>query len=134
MPTQNAFLHPPDNTGTQRVVAYIDGFNLYYGLRSKGWRRYYWLDVHRLAEKLLRPGQRLAAVKYFTARLLPDPSGPGKPERQSTYLEALETLPGLTIYYGYFLAKTRRCPNCGQTSRAYAVSYTHLTLPTKRIV
>ena len=31
---------------TRRVAVYVDGFNLYYGLRSKGWRRYYWLDLH----------------------------------------------------------------------------------------
>ncbi|MCW8197075.1 NYN domain-containing protein [Verminephrobacter aporrectodeae subsp. tuberculatae] len=30
-----------------RVITYIDGFNLYFGLRSKGWRRYYWLAMRR---------------------------------------------------------------------------------------
>ena len=29
----------------ERVSVYVDGFNLYYGLRSRGWRRYYWLDL-----------------------------------------------------------------------------------------
>ncbi len=30
----------------QRVIAYIDGFNFYFGLRSEPrWKRYYWLDV-----------------------------------------------------------------------------------------
>ena len=53
----------------QRMIAYIDGFNLYYGLRAAGWRRYYWLDLRRLAENLLRPGQTLAAVRYFSARV-----------------------------------------------------------------
>ena len=28
-----------------RVIVYVDGFNLYYGLRSKGWKRFYWLDI-----------------------------------------------------------------------------------------
>ena len=28
----------------ERVISYIDGFNLYFGLRSKGWRRFYWLS------------------------------------------------------------------------------------------
>ena len=32
-----------------RVVAYVDGFNLYFGLRSKGWKKYYWLDLCALA-------------------------------------------------------------------------------------
>ena len=51
-----------------RLTAYIDGFNLYYGLRSKGWRSYYWLDIHRLVENLLKSSQRLVAIHYFTAR------------------------------------------------------------------
>ena len=84
---------------------YIDGFNLFYGLRDRGWRRYYWLDLHRLAEKLLRPGQTLALVRYFTARVIPDSSDPGKPERQNTYLDALATLRQVSIHYGYFVPR-----------------------------
>ncbi len=67
----------------QRVTVYVDGFNLYYGLGSKGWRRYYWLDVRRLAESLLHPGQRLTAVRYFTARLSSQADDPDKPVRRS---------------------------------------------------
>ncbi|RPH91946.1 MAG: NYN domain-containing protein [Calditrichaeota bacterium] len=44
---------------TQRVIAYIDGFNLYFGLKSKGWKRYYWLNLQKLVENLLKPGQTL---------------------------------------------------------------------------
>lgn len=96
----------------RRVIAYIDGFNLYFGLGAKGWKRYYWIDVRWLAERLLRPGQTLAGVRYFTARV----SGardPGEPKRQTTYLEALETLRGVTIHYGHYLVKPRRCHACG---------------------
>jgi len=50
-----------------RVIAYIDGFNLYFGLRDKGWRRYLWLDVQKLSTNLLKPGQQLVFTKYFTA-------------------------------------------------------------------
>jgi hypothetical protein len=28
-----------------RVIVCIDGFNLYFGMREKGWQRYYWLDT-----------------------------------------------------------------------------------------
>lgn len=45
-----------------RVITYIDGFN-FDGLKSKGWRRYYWLDLHRLALKLLKTHQQLVGVK-----------------------------------------------------------------------
>jgi hypothetical protein len=53
----------------ERVIAYIDGFNLYFGLKSKGWRRYYWLDPRALVLNLLKPTQQLVFTKYFTARI-----------------------------------------------------------------
>ena len=111
-----------------RVIAYIDGFNLYYGMRSKGWRRYYWLDLNRLSERLLRSGQTLAGVKYFTARVLPDENSVGKARRQNIYLEALETLPDLSIHYGYYLPKTQRCSDCGATWQTYEEKMTDVNI------
>jgi uncharacterized LabA/DUF88 family protein len=103
-----------------RVIVYVDGFNLYYGLRDAGFRRYYWLDVHRLGRNLLKPGQSLVAVKYFTARI----SGvtrqegnraevEGSRRRQLRYLEALESVEGLRVYEGHFLRQRQRCRRCG---------------------
>ncbi len=107
---------------------YVDGFNLYYGLRSKGWRRYYWLDIRSLAWNLLRPGQSLTMVRYFTARIWPQADDPGKPERQAAYLEALTTLPDLYIHYGYYLAKDRGCPRCGATWKTYEEKMTDVNI------
>ena len=90
----------------RRVMMYVDGFNLYYGLKSKGWKRYYWLDIRRMAERMLRPDQELVAVRYFTAAVQPRPNDPGKPVRQRAYLEALATLRNLRIHYGYFSTQT----------------------------
>ena len=56
----------------ERVAAYIDGFNLYFGVRQHG-RRYLWLDLEQLVQSLLRPRQQLVAVRYFTARVRNDP-------------------------------------------------------------
>ena len=112
----------------QRVAVYIDGFNLYYGLRARAWQRYYWLDLHRLAEKLLRPGQSLAAVRYFTAGTFSEPGDPDKPKRQNTYLEALATLPDLHIHYGYHIAKEQRCSRCGVVRRTYEEKMTDVNI------
>lgn len=112
----------------RRVRMYVDGFNLFYGLRAKGWSRYYWLDLRRLAENLLRPGQRLEAVRYFTARIEPDPTDFGKQSRQNTYLEALATLPDLYIHYGYFQVKSLRCRFCGRISRTYEEKMTDVNI------
>lgn len=112
-----------------RVVVYVDGFNLYYGLRSKGWRRYYWLDLVSLSLRLLRPGQQLVAVRYFTARI----TGPknSKAQRQAKYLEALETLSNLKIVYGHFLKKVRKCGNCGAQWTDYEEKMTDVSLATR---
>ena len=112
----------------QRVTVYVDGFNLYYGLRSKCWRRYYWLDLCRLAQNLLRPDQRLMMVRYFTTRLSSRASGRAKLRRQNTYLEALTTLPDLHIHYGYYLAKDRTCPRCGATRETYEEKMTDVNI------
>ena len=95
---------------TERVVTYIDGFNLYFGLKNSGWRRYYWLDIHLLAQNLLKPDQELVAVRYFTSRIS---NPPDKQKRQATYLEALATLPATTIIYGRYQINNHYCPYCG---------------------
>lgn len=93
----------------QRVVVYIDGFNLYFGLKESGWKRYYWLNVYSLAQKFLGRDQYLAEVKYFTSRI----SGPSdKRERQNVFLEALGTIEGLDIQFGQFYSQPFRCPLC----------------------
>lgn len=99
----------------QRVIVYVDGFNLYFGLKSKCWKRYYWLDLRQLALNLLQPEQSLVAVRYFTARISARPGNPGKAKRQATFLEALETLSDFHMHYGHYLAKSKACPRCGAT-------------------
>ncbi len=115
----------------ERVTVFIDGFNLYYGLKSKGWRRYYWLDLRRLAENLLRPGQELVAVRYFTTRLLPPSSNPEFVGPQSIYLDALETLEGLHLHYGYFLPKAATCPECGAVWHTFEEKMTDVNIATE---
>ena len=97
----------------ERVIVYIDGFNLYYGMRSKGWQRYYWLNVQLLAQQLLKPGQSLMGTKYFTSRVSSTSRDPNKSNRQNRYLEALGTLADVDIFYGHYLEKTVTCFTCG---------------------
>jgi len=96
----------------KRVIAYIDGFNLYYGLRSKGCKHFYWLNLQAVTQHLLKPNQTLTVTKYFTTKVK---SPPDKQRRQTTFLEALGTLPDLHIYYGHYLADEITCRNCGHT-------------------
>ena len=96
-----------------RVMVYVDGFNLYFGLRSKGWRKYYWLDLVALAQALLKPGQMLEGVHYFTSRIRANGRNVSDMQRQTTYLEALGTLSGLQLHFGHYLEKPRQCRECG---------------------
>jgi len=94
----------------ERVIVYIDGFNLYFGLKEKGWKRYYWLNLQKLAENLLKSEQQLMTVKYFTSRVsLP----PDKQRRQTAFIEALETLKNFYIYYGTYQDNEIECRRCG---------------------
>ncbi|MCB2156493.1 NYN domain-containing protein [bacterium] len=104
---------PPPSQVPARVSFYIDGFNLYFGMKAKGFRKHYWLDLALLCNRLLRRGQNVASVKYFTARISPTPSNPKKHLRQSEYLDALAAHGGVQIIYGVYLAKTIKCKNCG---------------------
>lgn len=51
----------------RRAIAYIDGFNLYYGA-VKGDPPLKWLDVQAMCEAVLR-NHDVAAVRYYTARV-----------------------------------------------------------------
>lgn len=95
----------------ERTITYIDGFNLYFGLKSKEWQRFYWLNLSLLAKNLIKPYQQHVCVKYFTSRIV-YPSG--KHQRQEVYLDALETLPDLFIFYGKYQHNAHTCPYCGK--------------------
>ena len=95
------------------VISYIDGFNLYYALKHKGWQRYYWLNLAVLSQRLLITGQVLVAVKYFTARVK---NNREKEKRQSIFLDAFKTLPNLEIIEGSFQKRTRQCTQCHRFS------------------
>jgi len=111
-----------------RVMVYMDGFNLYFGLRSKGWRKYYRLDLVALAQALLKPGQMLQGVHYFTSRIRANGRNLADRQRQTTYLEALSTLPRLQAYFGHYLEKPRQCRQCGAQWMDYEEKMTDVNI------
>jgi uncharacterized LabA/DUF88 family protein len=109
-----------------RVVACVDGFNLYFGLRARYGRRHHWLDLQALADSLLRPGQELAEVQYFTARVRNDPDGS---LRQSTYLDALASYcPRVRTIEARLQEKSRVCKNCGASWIGYEEKETDVNI------
>ena len=84
-----------------RVIVYIDGFNLYYGVLK--FSRDKWLDIARYFE-LLRPHDSIQRIRYFTAL-----SSDGKSQDQLTYLKALETRPMVNTILGRYKKKSVKC-------------------------
>ncbi|MDR2969612.1 MAG: NYN domain-containing protein [Tannerellaceae bacterium] len=93
----------------QRVIVYVDGFNFYYGLKDKKWKKYYWLDMVSFFESLLRAHQELIGVKYFSAI----PSHAGKKERQDLLFSANKQNPRFRLVLGKYLSKNIECRKCG---------------------
>jgi uncharacterized LabA/DUF88 family protein len=85
-----------------RVRVYVDGFNFYYASFVEGeFGRWKWLDLVAFSECLV-PKMHVDHVRYFTARVKPQPSNPRAHIRQGIYLNALRTLSRLSIHTGSF--------------------------------
>lgn len=98
---------------TERLIVYVDGFNLYHGLHETAGTRLLWLDLVALAERL-RPKSHVSRVKYFTAPVLDQPAAAS---RQQEYQDALVAMHGqrISIEQGRYQSKALTCRKCGAT-------------------
>jgi len=117
----------------RRAIAYIDGFNLYFGLRDSGLRRFYWLDLPQLVRSLLKEDQDLAWTHYFTARIRVAKANAADAKRQSDYLDALGTMEAISIHYGHYLPKPQECRSCKQTWTAYEEKMTDVNMAVRLV-
>jgi len=91
-------------------VVYVDGMNLYHGLKAKYGRKFLWLDLYALAAQLRRP-DTVIRVRYFTTIVAGEPEAA---RRQEIYLAALTALrPQIDVVRGRFKVKKFRCFDCG---------------------
>jgi uncharacterized LabA/DUF88 family protein len=97
----------------RRVIVYIDGFNLYFGLKAMNWKRSYWLDYPRYANVLAASltDVVLVSTKYFTARVK---SPADKVKRQGNYLDALTLRGNIEIIYGDYREEDFQCTGCNR--------------------
>jgi hypothetical protein len=96
-----------DLPGRRKTFVYVDGFNLYYGAVRR--TPYKWLNIRAMCERLF-PQEEIVAIRYFTAIVKGTAADSSKPQRQQTFIRALETLDGLSVHYGTFLSNTVRMP------------------------
>ena len=94
---------------TTRTMVYIDGFNLYFGMRARGWKKYYWMDIGRFGHEIATGTCDLVGVKYFTARVARPAD---QVARQNTFLEANQTVGGCQMYFGRYQEDPYECPYC----------------------
>jgi NYN domain-containing protein len=108
------------------VIAYVDGFNLYHGLHAKYQRRYLWLDLEHLVQRL-RPKDHVVAVRYFTALVRDDPPALA---RQHEYLAALAARSGavVSVVLGRYQSKTWTCRRCGTIWTSYEEKETDVSI------
>jgi len=116
----------------RRAIVYIDGFNLYFGLKASVMpdalsgtelgmtrrelkkrypltKRSYWLDIQKLATTIIRDAD-LETVKYFTARIT---GNHNKQLRQNAFLNAIQVYcPKLKIFEGRYLLRRVLCSKC----------------------
>jgi len=117
-------------TKKERVIVYVDGFNLYFGMVEAVLSNSKWLDIYKLATSILKPNQELIHIKYFTSRVS---NNPDKQKRQTKYIEALETK-GVQIYYGLYQAGTIECKLCGNIWATYSEKMTDVNIATQMII
>lgn len=99
-------------TTPPRASVYIDGFNLYYSIRSTANK---WLDLEALSDRML-PGRQVTNIRYFTARVKPF-DDPQAPSRQQAYFRALSTLPRVSKHEGSFQVYEHSLPLSEDGSR-----------------
>ncbi len=114
----------------ERVIVYVDGFNLYFGMMEAGFSYCRWLNVKALAQNLLQNNQQLLAVKYFTARVT---NNPDKQKRQSTYLDA-QYNEGVKIIYGQYQNNKLECHRCGHIWMAANEKMTDVNIATNMLL
>jgi uncharacterized LabA/DUF88 family protein len=78
-----------------------------------------------MVQNLLKRHQSLMHTKYFTT-VVKQP--PDKEKRQSLYLEALQTLSDVKIFYGHWLSNPVTCRKCGHTYEAYHEKMTDVNI------
>ena len=109
---------------SRRAMVFIDGFNLYHSLDNvSSYKKYKWLNLWSLSEKLLFPGEMLVSVFYFTAYT---DWNPDRKLRHQEYVTINEYF-GCSTILGNFQKKTRySAVPCGKPCQPASPSSTHV--------
>jgi uncharacterized LabA/DUF88 family protein len=91
-----------------RTIVYVDGFNLYFRLLKQR-PHLRWLNIKALSDNILSRENEIVAVKYYTARVSSRLKAES-PAHQQIYLDALATVPEVSVHMGMFLTSEKFAP------------------------
>ncbi len=97
------------NMEYERIICFVDGFNLYHALHDIGLPHLKWLDLRKLFSHLTRSkSQIITQIIFFSAY----PTWKlDSYRRHRQYIAALSTT-GVTPVLGHFKVKSKRCLKC----------------------
>lgn len=98
-----------------KTIVYVDGFNLYYGALKR--TPYRWLNLEKLFGSVF-PQNQICRIKYFSARVHPQPGDPDQQTRQLLYWRALQTVGIIDIIEGHYLSHEKSLPLANPTPGA----------------
>ncbi|MBM4158537.1 MAG: NYN domain-containing protein [Ignavibacteria bacterium] len=108
-----------------KIIFFIDGFNLYHALlNNPAYNKYKWLNYYRLAQCYIAKKDDLIDVYWFTALAIWNKD---KVKRHKIYIKALENA-GVKIVRGEFKKKTRKCRICHKSYSSYEEKQTDVNM------
>lgn len=87
----------------RRVVAYIDGFNLYHSIDRYLWDEYKWISYRKMVENYIWPEDILENIFLFTA----DPRWKKNKEKHTLFMKVQALFNGVRIINGNYSEVTR---------------------------
>ena len=117
----------------KRVVAFIDGYNVYHSVVELGHEANYlkWINLQSLVKALIHPTKdTLSSVEYFSADAHWNPND--KKKRHTDYILALEHV-GVRTHIGAFKKVTKFCTKCEKSYKAFEENGTDVAIAAKMV-
>ncbi len=100
----------------ERIICFVDGFNLYHALHAMRQPHLKWLDLRKLSSHLIHSkSQEITQILYFSAFPIWKPD---TYRRHRQYMTAL-SISGVTLIFGQFKTKPKQCLKCRATRENY---------------
>lgn len=118
------------NGRLERVIVYIDAFNLRISIEEAGLNQYKWVNIEKLVYSLLQPHQTLVEIKYFTSIITCNHK---QKKRQLKYLNSLNES-NIHIVYGNYKWESVPCSKCNSNFHFIKEKMTDVNIATSIIV